>query len=174
MMDVLRRLVKLNNDFQFLLYCDDGSEDYRAFAAQFRTLNVNVITRPTINNYLEFLASLDDVAVGLAPLVNTEGFSGGKSFGKVLAYMDREVPIVTHPVVDHPLFFKNGENAYLLESADEWARGIAKLLADPGERQRLATGARVDLERRLSTDEAARRVDAILKAALHEVNWPGS
>jgi glycosyltransferase involved in cell wall biosynthesis len=160
----------LNSNFRFKLYCDDGSFEYQEFVQRFRLLGVDVITHPLVDNYREFLRSLDDVQVGLAPLVDMDGFSAGKSFGKVLAYMDRGVPIVTHPVVDHPLFFENGVNAYLSECPNEWARIIAKLLNDAGERQRLADAARADLQARLSTGEAARRVGAILDSVLGDLD----
>jgi hypothetical protein len=163
LLDVLRLLKSRSADFQFMLYCDDGSDAFRALAERFRATGVDVITRPRISDYSEFLHSLEDVAIGLAPLVDIDSFSGGKSFGKVLAYMASGVPIVTHPVVDHPLFFRSGENGYMSETAEEWAAIIAGLLDDADQRQRIADAARVDLERRLSIAEAAKRVDAILQ-----------
>jgi len=162
---VLELLLERTAEFQFLLYCDDGTGAYRAFADRFRAIGVDVMTRPRLE-YAEFVRSLEDVAVGLAPLVDLEGFSGGKSFGKVLAYMAAGVPIVTHPVVDHPLFFRSGENGYMATTPKEWAAVIAQLLDSPEERQRLAERARAELEDRLSTAEAARRVDKILRRAL--------
>ena len=165
---VLRSLIKLTSDFRFLLYCDDGSRAYETFADQFRKLGIDVETRPLFTKYSDFLESLDDAAVGLAPLVDMSGFSAGKSFGKLLAYMDRGIPIVTHPVVDHPLFFENGSNGYMAESADDWALIIAGLLADPAQRQQIADAARIDLRRRLSTEEAARQVEAVLMGVIRK------
>jgi glycosyltransferase involved in cell wall biosynthesis len=173
LLDVLKSLKERTSDFQFLLYCDDGSAAYYEFSGWFRALGVDVITRPFISDYSEFLASLEDVAVGLAPLVDVGGFSGGKSFGKVLAYMDRGVPIVTHPVVDHPVFFKTGINGYMVEEAKVWAEVIARLLANPIERQQVADAAHGDLERRLSTREAAARVDTVLRSVVRDQAEPG-
>jgi glycosyltransferase involved in cell wall biosynthesis len=164
--DVLRATTKRTTDFHFLLYCDDGSVEYRRFADRFRAVGINVVTRPLIADYSRFLSSLDKVAVGLAPLVDIEGFSGGKSFGKVLAYMDRGVPVLTHPVADHPLFFESGKNGYMAQSAKGWAKVIADLLANPAERQRIADAARQDLSKRLTTYEAATRVDGVLRSVL--------
>jgi glycosyltransferase involved in cell wall biosynthesis len=170
LLDVLRLVKERTGEFQFLLYCDDGSEEYRAFSDRFRRLGIDVLTRPFITDYAEFLSSLEDVAVGLAPLVNVDGFSGGKSFGKVLAYMDRGVPIVTHPVVDHPLFFRSGVNAYMATSPQEWADVIVQLLASPAERQQIADAAYADLKARLSTREAAKRMDRILRRAIQNAS----
>lgn len=170
LLEVLGALIKQTTNFRFLLYCDDGSADYDSFVDRYRGLGVEVITRPFIRDYSEFLASLEDVAVGLAPLVDLQGFSGGKSFGKVLAYMDRRIPVVTHPVVDHPLFFKDGINGYMVESSEAWAETIARLLADPRERQRTADCAYADLKQRLSTREAAKRIEAVLRTVI-EPSW---
>lgn len=166
LVEVLALLKKRGVDFQFLLYCDDGSQEYRAFSDTYRSLGITVLTRPLFNSYSSFLRSLDDVAVGLAPLVDVSGFSGGKSFGKVLAYMDRGIPVVTHPVVDHPLFFESGRNGAMAQTVEEWADVITELLADPILRQRLADAARYDLSQRLTVAEAAARVDAILRSVI--------
>lgn len=165
-LNVMKSTVERTREFQLLLYCDDGSDEYRQFSDRFRALGVSVLTKPLIADYSEFLTSLNDVAVGLAPLVDVEGFSGGKSFGKVLAYVDRGVPIVTHPVVDHPLFFESGRNGFMAQAADEWAKLIVELLANPRKRQRLADAARDDLSARLTTHEAAKRVDAVLRSVI--------
>ncbi|MEY8842268.1 hypothetical protein AB9K41_24835, partial [Cribrihabitans sp. XS_ASV171] len=52
-------------------------------------------------SYDEFLASLRDVAVGLSPVHPDSDFSKGKSFGKILAYLDAKVPVICSEAVDH-------------------------------------------------------------------------
>jgi glycosyltransferase involved in cell wall biosynthesis len=163
--EVLSILKTLVGEFTFSIYADDGGAAYAAFAKRFRDLGIEVETRPYMS-YANFLDSLEEVAVGLAPLIDTDGFSGGKSFGKILAYLDRGVPVVTHPVVDHPLFFRNGTNGFMVTTARQWAETIARLLADPDLRQEIADNARNDFQSRLSIDVAADRVDAVLNRVL--------
>jgi hypothetical protein len=166
---VLHELVAANVDFSFRCYSDDGSEAYRRMMAEMVPDGVAVETYPYLI-YEKFLQSLQSVAVGLAPLTEIDGFSGGKSFGKILAYVDCNVPVVTHPVVDHPLFFRDWENGVMLDTPQDWARAIAKLLADPALREAMAAAARSDLEQRLSTETAARLTDRFLRARLRDLS----
>jgi hypothetical protein len=162
---VLRQLVEAKVKFSFRCYSDDGSETYRQMVAKLVPDGVEVETFPYLS-YEKFLQSLQSVAVGLAPLTDMDGFSSGKSFGKILAYVDCNVPVVTHPVVDHPLFFRDWENGVMAETPQDWASAIAKLLGDPPLREAIAESARSDLERRLSTETAARLTDKFLRSRL--------
>jgi glycosyltransferase involved in cell wall biosynthesis len=164
---VLRELADAKVDFGFRCYSDDGSEAYRQMVAKIVPDGVEVETFPYLS-YEKFLRSLQSVAVGLAPLTNLDGFSGGKSFGKILAYVDCNVPVVTHPVVDHPLFFRDWQNGVMLETPKDWASAIAKLLGDPSLREAMAASARSDLGRRLSTETASRLTDKFLRDRLRD------
>lgn len=170
--EVLRELSQAKLDFSFRTYSDDGSDAYRSMIARLVPAGVDVECFPYLA-YEKFLQSLQSVAVGLAPLTDMDGFSGGKSFGKILAYVDCNVPVVTHPVVDHPLFFRDWENGVMAETPRDWARAIATLLDDPARRQAMAAAARSDLERRLSTETAARLTDAFLRARLRAIATGG-
>jgi glycosyltransferase involved in cell wall biosynthesis len=164
---VLQELVAAKVDFSFRCYSDDGSGAYRQMVARMVPQGVAVETFPYLI-YEKFLQSLQSVAIGLAPLTEMDGFSGGKSFGKILAYVDCNVPVITHPVVDHPLFFRDWENGVMLETPKDWAAAIAKLLGDPALREAMASSARLDLERRLSTETAARLTDRFLRERLRD------
>lgn len=159
---VLAELAAMGVDFSFRCYSDDGSEAYRTMVASIVPEGVAFETFPYLA-YEKFLGSLQSVAVGLAPLIDIDGFSGGKSFGKVLAYVDSNVPVVTHAVVDHPLFFRSWENGVMAETPTEWAQAIARLLGDPALREALASAAGSDLRKRLSTKTAARLTDRFLR-----------
>jgi hypothetical protein len=115
--------------------------------------------------YERFLEALDDVAVGLSPICPENAFSRGKSFGKVLAYLDRGVPVVASDAADHPLFF-TPETGILSNDPATWAAEILRLLGDPAARQSMADAGLRALEARLSTDAAARTVDAVLRDLL--------
>ncbi|MFL6726259.1 MAG: glycosyltransferase [Sphingomicrobium sp.] len=160
--EVISALSKRGQDFEFWIYADDGTDAYKRLVRRFEEAGARVRAHKFLS-YADYLASLNEAAVGLAPLVDVAGFSGGKSFGKVLAYLDRGVPVVTHPVVDHPHFFRNGATGFMAETPGDWADHIARLLGDAGERQRVAEAAHLDFERRLTVDESAARVDAVLR-----------
>lgn len=163
--EILEQLRDRGAQFTFRIYCDDGSDAYRQFVSGVVPDGVAFETLPYLY-YPAFLSSLDAAAVGLAPLIDLDGFSGGKSFGKVLAYIDRNVPVVTHPVVDHPLFFDNGRNGMMLETAEQWADAVEAMLADGDLRERIATSARADLLRRLTARTAAGYVNRFARGLI--------
>jgi hypothetical protein len=171
--EVLRELAAAKVDFSFRCYSDDGSEAYRQMVAKLVPAGIEVETFPYLS-YDKFLQSLQSVAVGLAPLTDLDSFSGGKSFGKILAYIDCNVPVVTHPVVDHPLFFRDWQNGVMLEMPKDWALAIAKLLGDPSLREAMAASARADLESRLSTETASRLTDTYLRGRLRDLARGGA
>ena len=92
--------------------------------------------------------------MGVAPLDAESPFSRGKSFGKILAYLDRDVPVVASDMADHGLFF-TGETGVITNDETSWARAIVRLLGDAGERDRMASAARVSYLDRLTTAAAA-------------------
>lgn len=162
---VLQQLHALGANFSFRLYGDDGSQPHGEIARRIRSTGIACETVGYLG-YDAFLASLCDVSVGLAPLVNISGFSGGKSFGKVLAYFNSGVPIITHPVVDHPLVFEHGRNGFLAEQADDWAEKAALLLADADLREALSVAGRATLASRLSVRTSAELTDRYLRQLL--------
>jgi glycosyltransferase involved in cell wall biosynthesis len=163
--DVLERVLHSTRDLTFRLYSDDGSAAHRNFVERAVPNGLRLEDRPYLA-YPDFLASLDDVAVGLAPLVDIDGFSGGKSFGKVLAYLDRGVPVIAQPVVDHPLFFTHGQDGFLFNDPQDWGDTIVRLLNDSDLRQRVADAGRASFCRRLTTPVAARKVDEALRRTI--------
>ncbi|MBN8817106.1 MAG: glycosyltransferase [Sphingomonas sp.] len=165
--EVMALVAKARSDVRFRLYADDGSPPYQALVDRFRARGVPTETLPTMG-YDRFLASLEEVAVGLNPLVNVEGFSAGKSFGKLLGYLHARVPSISHPNGEHPHFFETGRNGYLAETPEQWARIILDLLDDAPLRQRIADAAHDDLLNRLSLRAGTDQVDAILRRAIAE------
>jgi hypothetical protein len=150
----------------FRLYADDGSDAYKTLVARFRAAGIAIETRPSMG-YDAFLESLEELAVGLNPLVAMDGFSAGKSFGKVLAYLDAGVPTINTPNVDHPLFFDHGRNGFLAgKDAAAWADLVLAMIDDAPKREQIAQAARQDLVERLSLPAAGRRVDATLRSAI--------
>ncbi len=134
--------------------------DDPSFADRFRALGLGVDWRPA-QPYGAFLASFDDVAVGLAPLCPATPFSRGKSFGKVLAYLDRQVPVVASAACEHPEFF-TARTGVMSDDPGIWADEIINLLDNATARQQMADAAFAAFSARLSREAAASRVLAVL------------
>jgi hypothetical protein len=114
--------------------------------------------------YADYLAKVAEAAVGLQPVCTENLFSNGKSFGKILAYLDGHVGVVATDAVDHPLFFSSGVNGVLEENdVNKWATHIVHLLENPELREKLAFRAWRDFQERLTTSRAAELVDAFLR-----------
>jgi glycosyltransferase involved in cell wall biosynthesis len=116
--------------------------------------------------YEDYLDKVAEAAVGLQPVMLANEFSRGRSFGKILAYLGGHVPVVASNAVDHPLFFRSGENGFLVEDDPEcWTTAIVRLLEEPELRTRVATAGWNDFNARLTTDVFARLLDPILRSA---------
>jgi hypothetical protein len=115
--------------------------------------------------YDAFLASLREVAVGLSPIIAASAFSRGKSFGKILGYLDAQVPVIASDEADHALFFTAGSGVVTNDPA-VWDDTAAALLTDPARRQRMADAAFAALNDRLSVAAAASQVDRFLRRLL--------
>lgn len=139
-------------------------QDDEAILRPFRSAGIAVEWVARMD-YGRFLASLDDVAVGLSPLCPDSPFSRGKSFGKVLAYMDRGVPAIVSDAADHAIGLPPG-SAVVSNDTAAWVDAAARLLGDPQARQDMADRARATLEARFSPGAVARLVDPVLRSAL--------
>ena len=140
---------------------DRRKGDDPAFADRFAApgLTVEWVSQA---HYSDYLALLDDVALGLAPLCPETPFSRGKSFGKVLAYLDRAVPVLASDAGEHGAFFGPGLGI-LSNDEDVWVEAADRLLGDAGARDRMAKMAREAFVARLSTRAAAHRMDRVLR-----------
>ncbi|MBU0556970.1 MAG: hypothetical protein KKD64_01755 [Alphaproteobacteria bacterium] len=173
-LDVMRLVALRRADVEFRIYGDMADTGFCELVEQFKAKGVNIAPKPYMA-YDLFLKSLEEISVGLNPVISVDGFGAGKSFGKVLAYLDAKVPTISTPNVDHPLFFKDDHNGYLIDAstgspefAIRWAEQISTLIDDEMRRERVAEAAREDLIAELSLDAAGRKVDATLRQALRE------
>jgi len=117
--------------------------------------------------YDAFIESLQSVAVGLQPVCPEDQHSAGRSFGKVLAYLIAGAAVVASDAVDHPLFFRHGQNGMLVPNQPEaWANACAELLGNTEFRERVATAGRQDMGRRLVVSTAAEHLDRIFRGVL--------
>jgi hypothetical protein len=116
--------------------------------------------------YEAYLAKVADAAVGLQPVCLTHEFSRGRSFGKILAYLSGQVAVVASDAVDHPLFFRHGQNGFLTSDAvDDWVNCIVPLVQDQVLRRRVAIAGWDDFHTRLTTEVFAQLLNPILREA---------
>lgn len=167
--DVMRRVARKRPGVRLRLFGRRPGDD-DGILAPFHQAGVVTEWLPMMP-YDRFLKALDDVAVGLSPICPENAFSRGKSFGKVLAYLDRGVPVVASDAADHPLFF-TARTGILSNDPAVWAEAIDRLLGDGDARQSLADAGLGALKNRLSTEAAAREIEAILRG-LTDRDQPG-
>ena len=158
-LDVMRQLKVRHPDVCLRLY-DRKPGDTLDFLNRFRQSGIRTEWCASAR-YRDYLASFDDVAVGLAPLSSRAPFSRGKSFGKVLAYLDRQVPVVGSDAGEHAAFF--GPNTGVISNDPKvWVVEAADLLQDPDRRTQISRAAYQQFQRKLTIPAAARRLDRTL------------
>lgn len=153
--DAMARVLKSRPDARLRLY-DRGREAGMAeerLRAKIEARGIAMDWLPMMS-YRDYLASFDDVAVGLAPLCPESLFSRGKSFGKILAYLDRKVPVVASEVSEPARFFTSATGIFARDAQD-WADAILHLLDDGALRTRMAGAAHVTFRTRLTTAASA-------------------
>ncbi|MFW5875166.1 MAG: glycosyltransferase family protein [Myxococcota bacterium] len=158
--EVLRRLAR-RRPFMFWLFGTvpgPAADDYLAPIRAAGSKGVAVPPMP----YPSYLRKVSEAAVGIQPVCTDNPFSRGKSFGKLLAYLAGEVAVVASDAVDHPLFFRHGDNGLLADGIDSWVEALDHLLTDAEDRARMARTAYRDFERTLTTEAFARNLEPVL------------
>ncbi|MEL7181902.1 MAG: hypothetical protein AAFN63_19110 [Pseudomonadota bacterium] len=162
--DVITRLGAARPGVTLRLF-DRQPGDDPGFAATFDAPGVTVEWQPALP-YKGFLRALEDVAVGLAPLAPDAPFSRGKSFGKILGYLDRQVPVLASDAGEPAAFF-TVETGVLSNAVDVWSQEAKRLLEDADARQTMAAAASDAFEAQLSVAASARAMDRVLRAAIN-------
>jgi hypothetical protein len=150
-------------EFEFRLYGSDfsygdGLARKEPWLQRMRLDGVSVSLMPSMP-YPQYVASLEEVAVGMQPIVSE--WSKGKSFGKLLACMTSEAAVVCSDAADHALMF-DGSNGILARSVADWVDGIQRYLDSPAERERAADLAYQAFCERLTTPVAAQALDSLV------------
>jgi Glycosyl transferases group 1 len=139
--------------------------DARAWLDPIRRAGGDCVAVPLMS-YEKYLNKVAECAIGLQPVCLGNEFSRGKSFGKVLAYLAGQVAVVASDAVDHPLFFRHGENGFVArESLEDWVVPIVMLCENATLRAEIAQAGWLDFHNRLTTDVFARLLDPILRKA---------
>jgi len=157
--DFCSRMRKASNKFTLRLYGVSSDEERNYLRAYFGKEQGLELFPLLI--YDRFVRSLYDVSVGLSPIVYASGFSRGKSFGKILCYLDAKVPVIASDEADHRLFFSD-ESAIISNDSNKWVEGAAKLLDSPRTRNLMADKAFQLFRARLTTPVAASKVAKFL------------
>jgi len=145
---------------------DRAPEDDPGFADSFKTDGLKVEWVPA-QKYSDYLGQFDDVALGLAPLSPAAPFSRGKSFGKILSYLDRHVPIIATNMGEYPSFF-TPETAVLSHNRATWCDEAHRLLDNPRARQQMSDAAFEAFQTHLTLPAIANRLDRLLRGVLGE------
>jgi len=162
-LDVMRRVRVRHPDVRLRL-CDRRPGEPDTILEPFRAAEIAVEWQGRMG-YGRFLRSLGDVAVGLSPVITDNPFSRGKSFGKILAYLDRGVPVVAGDAVDHPLVL-DPETAVLSNDPALCADAVCRLLDSPAARQAMADRGHARLRDVFAPERVAAQVDAALCGVL--------
>jgi hypothetical protein len=136
--------------------------DDPGFAASFQVPGLTVEWAPKCQ-YSDYLAGFDDVALGLAPLSMESPFSRGKSFGKVLAYLDARVPVIASAAGEHGAFF-TPQTGVVSNDTALWIDAACRLLNDGASREQQAAAAFDAYRQQLSTEAATKRLAHILSS----------
>lgn len=161
--EVLQRLAR-RRPFMFWLFGTPPGPAADDYLAPIRAAGCKGVAVPPMP-YPAYLRKVSEAAVGIQPICTDNPFSRGKSFGKLLAYLAGEVAVVASDAVDHPLFFRHGENGMLADDVDSWVEALDHLLTDAEGRQRMTRTAYDDFERMLTTEAFARNLEPVLQRA---------
>lgn len=114
----------------------------------------------------DFIARLEQVAVGLHALDPADVYSRAKSFGKLLSYSAARVAIVATNNLETPRGFTHGEHALLCNNTEEMALAAASLLKDAARREQLGDAACANLSERFSPSAVCQKIDSIFRSVL--------
>ena len=80
-------------------------------------------------SYKKLNKLMQKVDIGLAPLFpNKNAFSSGKSFGKILAYLNNEVIVFASDCLEHSKFFDD-ENGFLWsDEINDWCLKLENII----------------------------------------------
>lgn len=163
--EVMERVAARHPGVKFRLYGCVPADDAHPLVQRMRAAGVDVELKPFMDSYADFIASLQEVAVGLSAIIPSNAFSKGKSFGKILAYLSAGVPVIASDEVDHGAFFSAG-TGIVSNDPEVWVKHIEALLQDPDHRNRMANAAHAEFRKHLTTQVAADKLDALCRSVL--------
>lgn len=166
-MEVMERVAAGRPGVKFRLYGCSPEDAKHPLVQRLTAAGVDVELKPFFSNYSDFIASLQEVAVGLSAIIPSSAFSRGKSFGKILAYLSAGVPVIASDEVDHEVFFQP-QTGVVSNDPDVWVKSIEALLSNPERRNAIAMAAHADFCKHLTTDVAAKQLDRLCRSVIEE------
>jgi hypothetical protein len=153
--------------FTFRLYGvrPETRDEANAYLQPLRDAGLTCETREFMPNN-DFVASLNEVAIGLHVLAPTSDFAEGKSFGKVLAYLAADVPIIASDLHENPHFFKHRVNGMLVKSHEQYVEAVRELVRDGNLRDTIADAGHASFRDELSIEAIAKRTDHLFRSLL--------
>ena len=97
----------------------------------------------------ELVRYVQDFDIGVYPLQKTE-WNKGKDAHKAKEYMACGVAAVLSDWGENPILLRNGVDAVLVDSEDDWYRELKKLITDPSYRRKFAEAGRSFAETKCS------------------------
>jgi glycosyltransferase involved in cell wall biosynthesis len=103
------------------------------------------------------IAVLQRFDIGLMPLPDND-WTRFKCGLKLIQYLALEIPAVASPVGVNAEIVRHGETGFLANSPSQWTEALARLLENPGLRQRFGQAGRELVAERYSLQQAAPRL----------------
>lgn len=163
---IIIELQSQRDDFEFWMTGCKNKEWAADFAKPLLAKGVQLKQFGYFQQYSKYLDAIAQSPIGLHPVRLENEYAHGKSFGKILSYINCDTTVITDPVPDHSDFFKHQTNGMLAGSVQEYAQSITYLLNHPNERQTMANQAYEDFLKQLSTPVAAQTLDLAIRKAI--------
>ncbi|MFX0133371.1 MAG: glycosyltransferase [Candidatus Hodarchaeota archaeon] len=119
---------------------------------------VQIIPSQPYNIFLKILNKID---IGIHPLTKTP-HNLAKSFGKTLTYMNAGIVCVVSNIGENSIFFKDGVNGFLANTAEEWEIKLGKLIENQSLREKFADKAYKNIQEYLSLDTVGNKYIELL------------
>ena len=129
-----------------------GCPEYKPDVPDFESLPFRLATE---------VSDLHSIDIGIMPLPDTE-WTRGKCAFKAIQYMASGIAAVASPVGITAEIIQHEINGLLAESADDWFRGLTRLVNDEELRRRLAGNARRTIEESYSLQVWGPRLVSLL------------
>ncbi len=113
------------------------------------------------------IEDLAKIQIGVMPLTQDQ-WAEGKCGFKGLQYMALEIATVMSPVGVNNKIISNGQNGYLVETAEEWFQILEKLLTDDALRIQIGKAGKLTIENEYSVKANAPKYLAILEKAIEK------
>lgn len=102
--------------------------------------------------------------IGIMPLPDSP-YERGKCGFKLIQYMGVGLPVIASPVGENSYIVQDGQNGFLVDSAEGWYRSISALLDSPDLAAQMGGSGYERFKERYSTESASKKLLATLEAS---------